>query len=437
VSAREPQPTVGATGQDPQLTLSWRAGREAATHEVYLGTDRQAVGAGAVPVATVSQSSYDPAALTLGRTYYWKVNEVNATKTPAVWEGDIWDFTVADSVVVEDCESYTDQAGSTVYETWLDGSIDKSTGSIVGLFPDPINGTFCETTIVHGGRQSMPLSYNNTGGFSLSEAERTFAPAQDWTRSGIALLSLWFRGDPNNSTGKLYLKINGVKAAYNGDGAALKAASWTQWKVDLASVTTNLQKVTKLGIGLESGGKGILYVDDIQLLPAAVVLPSAITVTVSAATSVKATGNDGTIQSIHGIDASGLVLGKTTTDYEKYADHPAAHADDFNLGTYASLDEAKAITVKFAVAVTTIFLIERGGNDSGFVQPLDAAGKPAGDPVAFTTAHWLKLSVTVNAQAAGALAITAPAPIFGIALLPPTGGVTGVDPASIAAVPAP
>ena len=130
--------------------------------------------------------------------------------------------------------------------------------------------------------------------------------------------------------------------------------------------------------------------DDIRLLPAANVVAPAITIAVGPANSVKATGNDGTIQSINGIDVSTLVLGTTTTDFEKYPDHPAAHADDFNLGTYASLDEAKTITVKFAVPVTTVFIVERGGNDSGFIQPLDAAGKPLGEPQPFATANWFK-----------------------------------------------
>ena len=37
-------------------------------------------------------------------------------------------------------------------------------------------------------------------------------------------------------------------------------------------------------------------------------------------------------------------------------------------GTYASLDDSKVITVKFAVPVTTIFIVERGGNDSGVAE---------------------------------------------------------------------
>ncbi len=433
VQARQPVPADAATGVRPDATLTWRPGREAASHRVYFGKDKNAVAKGTAPATTVTDASFTPPGLALGTTYYWRVDEVGGAGTADAYEGPVWSFATLDYGVVDDFESYTDQKGGEIFAVWIDGYGTTTNGSQVGKLQAQ-NGTFGETQIVHGGKQSMPLSYNNTGGFLLSEAERTFDTPQDWTQAGIATLAVYFRGDPNNTGGKPYLKINGVKVAYTGDAAAVKSASWTLWKIDLASVSTNLKKVSKLAVGLDSGGTGILYVDDIRLLPAATV--PAITVAVGPAESVKATGNDGTVQSINGIDVSRLVLGKTTTDYEKYADHPAAHADDFNLGTYASLDDAKAITVKFAVPVTTIFIIERGGNDSGFIQPLDAAGNPLGEPQPFVAANWSKVGVTINGQAAGAMVITASAPISGITLLPPAGGVIGVDPASISGVPA-
>jgi hypothetical protein len=50
--ASEPSPNSGAIDVDLDATLSWRAGREAAQHDVYLGTDEQAVADGNVPVTT-------------------------------------------------------------------------------------------------------------------------------------------------------------------------------------------------------------------------------------------------------------------------------------------------------------------------------------------------------------------------------------------------
>jgi len=64
----------------------------------------------------------------------------------------------------------------------------------------------------------------------------------------------------------LYLKINNVRADYKGDAAALTLPMWTQWNVDLASLSgVNLKAVSTLAIGVSGSGKGQLYVDDIRL----------------------------------------------------------------------------------------------------------------------------------------------------------------------------
>ena len=53
---------------------------------------------------------------------------------------------------------------------------------------------FAEKTIVHGGKQSMPLEYDNSESPYYSEAERTFDTPQDWTTNGADTLSLYFQG---------------------------------------------------------------------------------------------------------------------------------------------------------------------------------------------------------------------------------------------------
>ncbi|UCC99363.1 MAG: discoidin domain-containing protein, partial [Phycisphaerales bacterium] len=82
VSAREPSPDSGATDVDVEATLAWRAGREAATHNVYLSTNEQAVIDGNAPVNAVADASYSPSPLDLGSTYYWRIDEVNDAETP-------------------------------------------------------------------------------------------------------------------------------------------------------------------------------------------------------------------------------------------------------------------------------------------------------------------------------------------------------------------
>ncbi|MHC4633524.1 MAG: hypothetical protein ACYS9C_19935, partial [Planctomycetota bacterium] len=171
VNATQPYPASGATDVDRDVTLSWRAGREAVTHNVYVSADEQAVIDGTAPVATVAEASHGPLALDLGVTHYWKVNEVNEAESPSTWESVIWNFTTKDHIVVDDFESYNDldpkdPESKRIFNVWIDGFGVATNGSLVGYEMPP----FCEQTIVNGGRQSMPFFYNNTGGAAYSEA---------------------------------------------------------------------------------------------------------------------------------------------------------------------------------------------------------------------------------------------------------------------------
>jgi hypothetical protein len=277
VNAREPQPASGAAGIGPEAVLKWRSGREAATHEVYLGVDEAAVIDGTVPTATVTAPSFNAGVLQLAGTYYWRVDEVNVAETPAKWMGRVWSFSTPDFLVVDDFENYTNESPNRVFQTWVDGagfSSDKffpngspgnGSGSLVGY--DPLAGQVMETVIVHGGVQSMPVTYGNTAGTTRSEAERTFAAPQDWTQAGVKALTLHFRGAAENTPGRLYVKINSTKIAYDGDQSDISSLRWVQWNIDLTSVAGNVKNVSKLTIGVENGGSGILYIDDIRLYP--------------------------------------------------------------------------------------------------------------------------------------------------------------------------
>jgi hypothetical protein len=119
----------------------------------------------------------------------------------------------------------------------------------------------------------MPLFYDNT---SAAVSETTMSLSQDWTASAVQSLSLYFYGDPNNSGGQLYLKINSKKVAYSGEATDIKRALWRPWNIDLATVGVDVSKVTKLTIGVEGAGTtGVVYIDDIRLYaqPVEVITP--------------------------------------------------------------------------------------------------------------------------------------------------------------------
>ncbi|MBP8304361.1 MAG: hypothetical protein KBE04_09565 [Phycisphaerae bacterium] len=270
VSARRPGPESGATEVPIDAALSWRVGREAAEHRVVLSSDQQAVVNDTAPAVTVLQAAYSPPSLNLGTTYYWRVDEVNQVETPAVWRGDIWTFATADFAAVDDFEAYNDQCNR-VYYVWKGGAGNSAnaecgvsayggngTGSVVGNDSAP----YAERGVVHSGLQAMPLAYNGP-----SEATRTFDAAQDWTVGAITTLVVFFQGDPANTPGELYVKINGTKVSYTGDAGRLATAAWTQWDIGLSSVA-GLGSVQSLTIGVASG-QGELIVDDIRLVRSA------------------------------------------------------------------------------------------------------------------------------------------------------------------------
>ena len=267
VSARDLSPDSGATDVDVDATLSWRAGREAAKHDVYLSTDEQAVIGSTAPPVTVTSPS-QAFSLDLASTYYWRIDEVNDVETPSIWQGDVWSFSTPEYLAVDDFESYNDinpgeEGSNRIFEAWSDGYNVATNGALIGY--DPPQPSYTETAIVHGGEQAMPLFYSNTGGAAYSETSRTFAAPQDWTQHGIAALVLYFYGTPGN-TGQLYVKVNAAKVAYPGDAADIARPRWKQWNIDLASLGIALQNIRTLAVGIDgNGAAGTLYVDDIVL----------------------------------------------------------------------------------------------------------------------------------------------------------------------------
>jgi len=280
-SAWAPGPTNGATEVPLDATLGWSSGAGAVQHEVYFGTSFADVNAASDPDALPGRgrqdgNTYNPGALALGQTYYWRVDEVQEGATPAIERGSVWSFAALSSLVVEDFEDYNDYEPDRVFDTWTDGWGVETNGAQVGYGAPP----FLEQTVVHGGAQAMPLAYENIGAASYSETSLPFATSQNWTAAGAKALSLWFYGNFNNQAERMYVAIEDNAGrrgtvAY-GDPNTLMWHAWQEWNIDLREFSdagVDLTQVKKMSIGVGdaggagAGGSGTLFVDSIRLYP--------------------------------------------------------------------------------------------------------------------------------------------------------------------------
>ena len=114
--ARDPQPEDGGLIDSASALLTWRSGREAVSHDVYLGTDAMDLAL----LGSTSDNSYAVNGLDYATTYYWSVTEVNEAEAVPAYAGDVWRFTTPDFGTVDDFEQYDNQCNR-IFFAWEDG----------------------------------------------------------------------------------------------------------------------------------------------------------------------------------------------------------------------------------------------------------------------------------------------------------------------------
>ncbi len=135
-----------------------------------------------------------------------------------------------------------------------------------------------EPTVVHSGMQSLELAYDNSLRPYYSQTERTFNPAQDWTRSDVNTLTLYVRGAASNTMQPLYVEVEDSaqhsKLVSHPDPQVVTSGVWSRWDIALsefAAAGVDLEHVAKIVIGIgdrtvkQAGGKGKVYLDDVRL----------------------------------------------------------------------------------------------------------------------------------------------------------------------------
>jgi hypothetical protein len=284
--AWNPRPIQGAVYVDRNADLSWNAGVDAVTHDVYFGADFNDVSDAdnSWPVGgqdpedpnvykgnqALANTSYELGVLEPTRTYYWRIDEVNGLD---IWRGETWRFTTGDYIVVEDFDSYANSTA--LYEVWTDY---WTNGTRAELFP--------ETDIVRDGN-SLSYEYGNDNSPYYSESKANISDLAhsnpDWFAYEIKALSLWFYGDSGNSTtvnDRMYLALedtdgNLAVVPYDGDADDLKLETWQEWNIAMEDFNevnnVDLSSIASIYIGFGDrydpapGDDGSVYFDDIRL----------------------------------------------------------------------------------------------------------------------------------------------------------------------------
>jgi hypothetical protein len=291
LKATSPSPANGAPNADQNSILSWSAGDEATGHQVYFGEEAEAVANADTSTAGIYRgqqaadvTTYYPGPLEWGKTYYWRVDEVNPD---GVLAGALWSFTAADFIIIDDFESYDNEVGSRPFEVWIDGygfsqppPGNPGNGSNAAVGHDIwspgsryYNGLLMETGSVHGGFQSMPVDYNNVISPYYSEIERTWTAPQNWTVNGVDTLTMYVRGGSANGPDRFYVTLNdnmGGSATVALPDEALTSSAWTEVKIPLTDFAgVNAAAITKMIVGVgnppASGGAGTLFFDDFRV----------------------------------------------------------------------------------------------------------------------------------------------------------------------------
>jgi hypothetical protein len=278
--AWKPRPLPGSIDIGWQPTLSWNEGSYADTHSVYFGTSASDVNESATAVSPNQPgTTYDITShLEFGTTYYWRIDEVNDACAPYVWPGAVWNFTVGESVRVDNFNTYADD--TELRGVWPD-YYTNSTGS--EIFVETDANFVREVNSVRYTYDNANKKQGNYTGSEISAATADLELGSNWAASGAKALVLQFYGQTGNSIGandRMYVALEDTSSNIGivkyPDMNDVQEESWQEWNIDLAvfdACGVNLLNLSTVYIGFgdrtnpQLGGTGTVYFDDIRVHP--------------------------------------------------------------------------------------------------------------------------------------------------------------------------
>ncbi|MHC4060895.1 MAG: LamG domain-containing protein [Planctomycetota bacterium] len=303
-SAWGPSPYDGQLDAPRDANLAWNAGDYASSHDVYFGTDYDAVRDAntSVPLGVyrgnTSDTVNDIEILELDTYYYWRVDEVNDSNG-FKWKGNIWKFKSADYIIIDDFETYIDD--SALQSTWVEMASQpagRTTGArlYLGKYSSQVR------YLPHGGDQIMRFGWCNDiciiSDVLFSEAWLPMTPdKKDWTQDGVSALTLFFYGLTTNEIygrrDQMYVGIDDTTGKYaeirygdyeragEEDVNDINIPEWQEWFIALMDFNdpcyaavpndVDLTDVNNLYLGFGNrrnpllGGHGEVRFDDIRL----------------------------------------------------------------------------------------------------------------------------------------------------------------------------
>ena len=266
-----PNPANGTLHNDTWANLSWVAGGFAVSHDVYIGDNFDDVNAGAEGTFVGNQGGDFivvgfpgfpfPDGLIPGKTYYWRIDEVNETEPNSPWKGNVWSFSIppktayfpdpadgAESVDVDATLSWTEGFGSKLHTVYFGDNFDEVNNATGGQAQGTTTytpGTLKMAKTYYWRVDEFDIfetykgdvwSFTTEGGVSNPDPAKgavgvSQTPVLAWTPGLSASYDIYFGADPS----ALEKKASGNLGSESYEPGQLEWNTTYYWRVDEAN----------------------------------------------------------------------------------------------------------------------------------------------------------------------------------------------------------